>query len=205
MRISAPDAIQLPQADLDEAFKRWCHEQGVHNPRGENFSVFSELLRQQIQRLCPDTLMQTAALTFGGADGGGGAMLTGVQGEDVGRIKEQVGNITRVSPFSWAEYFHVLHRRITDHCPQAVVCEEPTDKGVALFVEDMVWDNIVNRVQQRDFLRRNVADVRRFDEGRWRMAQERLHANLSLWSVLHGGPIEETKPSNELASLRPAV
>lgn len=115
-------------------------------------------------------------------------MLTGAQGEDVGLIQERAGNVTHVFPFSWSEYFRVLHNRVTDGHPEAVVCEEPTEQGVVLFVENRIWDEIVNRVKQRRFLKRNVAYIRHFDTRRWNMAQERMHADPDLWFVLNSDP-----------------
>ena len=200
MRNIVPSAIQLPQTDLDEIFHRWCHDQGIQNPRGKYFSMFSRLLRQQIQTTFPSTLMQTSTFSFGGADGGGGVILADAQGEDVDEIREKVGPVSSVSPFSLAQYFRALHSRIIGRCPEAVVCEEPTDNGVALFVEERAWDNVVNRVQRKEYLSRNITDIRHFDLRRWNMAQERLHARVDLWSVLNAGSWTEQKPVELLAS-----
>src|SRR3989338_1631315 len=109
-----PDQFQRgKQVNIQDAFAEWYHDKSPNrdfrgfyelgdahalNPR--LFTEFLQDIRLQFCRACPDSLVEQATLTFGGGDGGGGLLYTGVQAEHMDRALSIPQHAAIVAPLT---------------------------------------------------------------------------------------------------------
>src|SRR3989344_463921 len=88
-----PDLFQKGQhVELQDAFARWYSDRAqtddfrrrftfrdAHSLNPRVFTEFLQEIRLQFCEACPESLVEQATVTFGGADGGGGLVYTGVE------------------------------------------------------------------------------------------------------------------------------